>query len=113
MTPRGLKITGNSVRGAGNGGILVWRSTPGDDGTLVIDNRIENVANKSGGSGQYGNAINVFRADNVIVRGNRIKQRRVLRRARQHRLQSADRRQYLHRARRGRAVMPSSASKAR
>jgi uncharacterized secreted repeat protein (TIGR03808 family) len=29
--------------------------------------------NKAGGSGQWGNAINVFRADNVIVRGNRIR----------------------------------------
>jgi uncharacterized secreted repeat protein (TIGR03808 family) len=69
----GLKISGNTVRGAGNGGILVWRGKPGDDGTLVLDNRIEDVANKSGGTGQYGNAINVFRADNVIVRGNRIR----------------------------------------
>lgn len=70
---RGLKIAGNTVRGAGNGGILVWRSESGDDGTLVIDNRIEDVSNKAGGSGQYGNAVNVFRADNVIVRGNRIR----------------------------------------
>jgi uncharacterized secreted repeat protein (TIGR03808 family) len=69
---RGLRIAGNTVRGAGNGGILVWRSTAGDDGTLVVDNRIDNVANTSGGSGQYGNAINVFRANNVMVRGNRI-----------------------------------------
>lgn len=69
----GLRIAGNHVRRAGNGGVLVWRSEPGDDGTLVIDNRIENVADKAGGSGQYGNAINVFRADNVIVRGNRIR----------------------------------------
>src|ERR1700719_1915426 len=30
------------------------------------------IANKSGGCGQYGNAINVFRANNVMVRGNRI-----------------------------------------
>jgi uncharacterized secreted repeat protein (TIGR03808 family) len=70
---RGLRIAGNTVRGAGNGGILIWRSEPGDDGTIVVDNRIESVMNKSGGSGQYGNAINVFRADNVIVRGNRIR----------------------------------------
>jgi uncharacterized secreted repeat protein (TIGR03808 family) len=69
----GLRIAGNTVQRAGNGGILVWRSKPGDDGTLVVDNRIEDVANKAGGSGQYGNAINVFRADNVIVRGNRIR----------------------------------------
>jgi len=69
---RGLTIQGNTVRNAGNNGILVWRSSKGDDGTLVIDNRIEDVANRRGGSGQYGNAINVFRAGNVMVRGNRI-----------------------------------------
>jgi uncharacterized secreted repeat protein (TIGR03808 family) len=73
LDARGMKISGNTVRGAGNNGILVWRSAPGDDGTLVVDNRVEDTANKSGGSGQYGNAINVFRADNVIVRGNRIR----------------------------------------
>jgi uncharacterized secreted repeat protein (TIGR03808 family) len=70
---RGLKIADNTVRGPGNGGILVWRSALGDDGTLIVDNRIEGVMNKAGGSGQWGNAINVFRADNVIVRGNRIR----------------------------------------
>ncbi|MBM3530322.1 MAG: TIGR03808 family TAT-translocated repetitive protein [Alphaproteobacteria bacterium] len=69
---RGLAIQSNTVQRAGNGGILVHRSTKGDDGTLVIDNRIEDVANTRGGSGQYGNAVNVFRAANVIVRGNRI-----------------------------------------
>ena len=73
LDARGLTIAGNTIRGAGNGGILVWRSAPGDDGTLVIDNRIEDVLHKAGGSGQYGNAINIFRADNVIVRGNRIR----------------------------------------
>jgi uncharacterized secreted repeat protein (TIGR03808 family) len=70
---RGLRIAGNTVRGASNGGILVWRSASGDDGTLVVDNRIEDVAAKAGGSGQYGNAVNIFRAGNVIVRGNRIR----------------------------------------
>ena len=68
-----LKISGNHVRGAGNNGILVWRNEPGDDGTFVVDNRIESIMNKAGGSGEYGNAVNVFRADNVIVRGNRIR----------------------------------------
>lgn len=73
LDARGLRIAGNVVRGAGNNGILVWRNAAGDDGTLVLDNRIEDIANKAGGSGQYGNAINVFRADNVVVRGNRIR----------------------------------------
>jgi uncharacterized secreted repeat protein (TIGR03808 family) len=69
---RGLLIQGNTVRNAGNGGILVHRSSKGEDGTLVVDNRIEDIDNSRGGTGPYGNAINIFRADGVIVRGNRI-----------------------------------------
>src|ERR1043166_8558627 len=72
LDARGLRRAGNTIRAAGNNGILVWRSAPGDDGTLVIDNRIEDIAARAGGSGQNGNAINVFRAGNVMVRGNRI-----------------------------------------
>ena len=72
LDARGLTLAGNTIRGAGNNGILVWRFSPGEDGTLVIDNRIEETAAHAGGSGQHGNAINVFRAGNVIVRGNRI-----------------------------------------
>jgi uncharacterized secreted repeat protein (TIGR03808 family) len=68
----GLLIARNTISGAGNNGILIFREAAGDDGTMVIDNRIENIANRSGGSGQYGNAVNAFRAGNVIVRGNRI-----------------------------------------
>lgn len=69
---RGLAISGNTVRRCGNNGILVWRSQPGADGTLITGNRIEAIAARSGGSGQNGNAINVFRAGNVIVSNNRI-----------------------------------------
>jgi uncharacterized secreted repeat protein (TIGR03808 family) len=68
----GLLIARNTIIGAGNNGILIFRSESGDDDTMVTDNRIENIANRSGGSGQYGNAVNAFRAANVIVRGNRI-----------------------------------------
>jgi uncharacterized secreted repeat protein (TIGR03808 family) len=70
---RGLVISRNIIRGAGNNGILVWRSEAGDDGTLVTDNRIEAVLARNGGSGQNGNGINVFRAANVVVQGNRIR----------------------------------------
>jgi len=69
----GLLLARNTIVGAGNNGIQIIRWESGDDGTIVVDNRIENVANRAGGSGQYGNAINVFRAANVIVRGNRIR----------------------------------------
>jgi uncharacterized secreted repeat protein (TIGR03808 family) len=69
----GLSIAGNTVSGAGNSGILVMRRKDGDDGTIIVDNRVENIDNRSGGSGQHGNGINAFRAANVIVRGNRIR----------------------------------------
>jgi len=69
----GLLLARNTIIGAGNNGIQIIRWEAGDDGTMVVDNRIENIANRSGGSGQYGNAINAFRAANVIVRGNRIR----------------------------------------
>jgi uncharacterized secreted repeat protein (TIGR03808 family) len=72
LDARGLKLAGNTIRAAGNNGILVWRTAPGEDGTFVLDNRIEDIAARAGGAGQNGNAVNVFRAGNVMVRGNRI-----------------------------------------
>jgi len=73
LDSRGLVISQNTILNAGNGGILIWRNSAGDDGTQVLANRIENVAATAGGSGQNGNGINVFRAANVIVADNRIK----------------------------------------
>ena len=70
---RGLIVTGNVIRDSGNGGIRVWHSEKRRDGSLIADNRIDNTAARSGGSGQNGNAINVFRAGNVIVRNNVIR----------------------------------------
>ncbi|MFL9828867.1 TIGR03808 family TAT-translocated repetitive protein, partial [Rhodoplanes sp. SY1] len=69
---RGLVIARNVVAGAGNNGIQVLRFEAGEDGTLIVDNRVTNIRNRAGGQGQFGNAINVFRANGVIVRGNRI-----------------------------------------
>jgi uncharacterized secreted repeat protein (TIGR03808 family) len=70
---RGLIVSRNSITGTRDNGIEILRTSIGDDGTLVADNRIEDIKAGLGGSGQYGNAINAFRANNVIVRGNRIK----------------------------------------
>lgn len=69
----GLTVADNTIRGCGNNGIQIWRSEAGDDGTRVIGNRIEDIAARDGGSGQNGNAINVFRAANVTVGDNRIR----------------------------------------
>jgi len=68
----GLIVSRNTIKGTNDNGIEILRTAIGDDGTLVADNRIEDIKAGPGGSGQYGNAINAFRAANVIVRGNRI-----------------------------------------
>ena len=68
----GLQITGNSVFDCANGGILVHRWQPADDGTIVSGNRIRRIQARNGGTGQNGNGINVFRANNVMVSNNSV-----------------------------------------
>ncbi len=68
----GLAIAHNAVADCRNNGIQVWRSEPGEDGTLVTANRIARIDAKGGGTGENGNGVNVFRAGGVIVSGNRI-----------------------------------------
>jgi uncharacterized secreted repeat protein (TIGR03808 family) len=70
---QGLSIRRNVITNAGNNGIQLLRSAQGTDGTQVLDNRIDDTRNRSGGSGQYGNAINAHRAGDVMVRGNLIR----------------------------------------
>jgi len=70
---QGLLVSRNTIAGTSDNGIEILRNAIGDDGTQVLDNRIEDIKAGPGGSGQYGNAINAFRAGNVIVRGNRIR----------------------------------------
>jgi len=69
----GLRIAFNTIRGSGNGGIRVWQSEKRRDASLIADNTIEDTRAVAGGSGENGNAINIFRAANVIVRGNHIR----------------------------------------
>jgi uncharacterized secreted repeat protein (TIGR03808 family) len=67
-----MVIARNRIEGAGNNGVAVWRSKPGEDGSIVVENHIVHISNRLGGSGQYGNGVNVFRAAGVMVRNNRI-----------------------------------------
>ncbi|WP_316202791.1 MULTISPECIES: TIGR03808 family TAT-translocated repetitive protein [unclassified Bradyrhizobium] len=69
----GLIVSRNTIKGTRDNGIEILRTAIGDDGTMVLDNSITDIKAGPGGSGQYGNAINAFRAGNVIVRGNRIR----------------------------------------
>jgi uncharacterized secreted repeat protein (TIGR03808 family) len=72
LDSRGLIARGNTIRRCGNGGIRIWQSDKRHDGSLVTGNTIEEISARSGGDGQNGNGINVFRAAGVIVRDNAI-----------------------------------------
>lgn len=69
---RNFEIRENRISDCGNGGILVHRWKKGHDGTMVSGNRIERIAARSGGTGENGNGINVFRADDVQVSDNHV-----------------------------------------
>jgi len=69
---RGLEIAGNTVTDCSNGGILVHRWEAAEDGTIVSGNRVERIAATNGGTGQFGNGINVYRAGGVIIANNKI-----------------------------------------
>jgi uncharacterized secreted repeat protein (TIGR03808 family) len=66
----GLSVIENAIDGCGNGGVVIYRSSPGHDGTVVRGNRIRNTDATNGGTGQWGNAINFFRADNTVAADN-------------------------------------------
>lgn len=70
LDSRGLAIEGNVIERSGENGIMVWRSAKGDDGTILRGNRILDTRADAGGTGEYGNAVAVFRAGGVIVEGN-------------------------------------------
>ncbi|MGE0501501.1 MAG: TIGR03808 family TAT-translocated repetitive protein [Rhizobiaceae bacterium] len=69
---KGLTIRDNTVTDCGNGGILVHRWQKAEDGTIVTGNRVERILARNGGTGQFGNGINLFRADNVLVSDNAV-----------------------------------------
>lgn len=69
---RELAVAANQLRDCGNGGILIHRWQKGRDGTIVSGNRVSRISATRGGTGEYGNGINIFRADDVTVTGNHV-----------------------------------------
>lgn len=69
---RGMLVEGNVVADCGDTGILVQRDAESADDTIVRGNRVTGIRAGSGGTGQYGNGINLDKANGVIVAGNRI-----------------------------------------
>jgi uncharacterized secreted repeat protein (TIGR03808 family) len=63
----GLAISSSHVTDCGNNGILIWRTAKGHDGSRITETTISRIGNRSGGSGQHGNGVNVFRAAGVAI----------------------------------------------
>lgn len=66
----GLEISGNYIRDTKDNGIVVRRLSASYDGTIVSRNRILTVDNATGGSGEFGNAIFVVQASDVVIESN-------------------------------------------
>ncbi|WP_223477154.1 TIGR03808 family TAT-translocated repetitive protein [Oricola indica] len=66
----GLSIRDNRIEKCLNGGVVIHRNNQGFDGSIVTGNRIADTGATNGGTGQWGNAINFFRADNVAATHN-------------------------------------------
>lgn len=67
-----LDISGNRVHDCGDNGIMVWQSARQGDGARIANNHVTRIHNRSGGTGQYGNGIVVFRGAGVTISGNRV-----------------------------------------
>jgi uncharacterized secreted repeat protein (TIGR03808 family) len=72
MENSSFAITGNEVTECANGGILIHRWDPGEDGTIVSGNRVSKIRSELGGTGQNGNGINVYRAHSVMIANNQV-----------------------------------------
>lgn len=69
----GLDIDGNTVRDCGDNGVMVWTTVAGRyEGSRIRNNLIEDIRNRSGGNGQYGNGVSIWGSGSVRVEKNRI-----------------------------------------
>lgn len=66
----GFTISQNEIYDMGNNGILIWQPENAKDGSIINQNRIYNISSNDGGSGQNGNGVNIFLANNVIASDN-------------------------------------------
>ena len=70
-----MRFGGNGLQleRCGENGLAVWQSAKREDGTIVRGNRISDIRANAGGSGEYGNAVALYRAGGVVVEGNIIR----------------------------------------
>lgn len=70
----GVDFDNNQVRRCGDNGVLAWTKVAGTyDGARIRNNVIEDIHNRSGGNGPYGNGVSVYGGHSVRVENNRIR----------------------------------------
>ncbi len=69
---KGMMISDNVVSECANAGILVYRRDRGEDNTMITNNRVKFISAVKGGTGQYGNGINTWQADGVMIANNHV-----------------------------------------
>lgn len=73
MDGLGVSVTDCAILSCRNNGVLIRRTTKGDDPSVVSRNRIEDTGALDGGLGWNGNAVNVSKASGVMISGNAIR----------------------------------------
>ncbi|WP_036284288.1 TIGR03808 family TAT-translocated repetitive protein [Methylocystis sp. ATCC 49242] len=69
----GIDVDDNLVRKCGDNGVVVFTTTAGRyEGSRIRNNRIEDILNRSGGNGPFGNGVLIWGAGAVRVAHNRI-----------------------------------------
>jgi len=68
----GMMISDNVVSECANAGILVYRRDVGEDNTIITNNRVKFISAVKGGTGQYGNGINTWQVDGVMIANNHV-----------------------------------------
>jgi uncharacterized secreted repeat protein (TIGR03808 family) len=67
-----VQIVGNEIVDIGNKGVYAYRPRRQTVQLIIADNFIARIRADAGGDGPYGNAVNIFRADNALVESNHI-----------------------------------------
>jgi uncharacterized secreted repeat protein (TIGR03808 family) len=69
----GVDMDNNHIRRCADNGLLIYATSPGRyDGSRVRNNIIEDIDNRSGGNGPYGNGVFVWGAGSIRIEKNRI-----------------------------------------
>ena len=70
----GVQFDNNQVRNCGDNGVMIFTTAAGHyDGSRVRNNVIEDIRNRSGGNGPFGNGVFIYGAHTVRVENNRIR----------------------------------------